>query len=124
MEDLPESSADAWMERAEHDLVVARDLAELGHWAVATFQAQQAAEKSLKAVQIQRHRAFDKTHDLTRLTKLLKAGPEVQACAERLSPYYTAARYPDAEASIEEAESRAALRDAEEVLRWARTQLS
>lgn len=113
-----------WLDRAEHDLEMARDLLDLGHWDLASFQAQQAAEKALKGVQILRQRTFDKVHDVSWLARRLKAGRDIEDHAAFLTRFYTASRYPDAGGDIPEDDAREAVRRAEEVVKWARTQPS
>jgi HEPN domain-containing protein len=62
------------------------------------FDAQQAAEKALKAILVQRQVAFPKTHALADLLTLVaKAGIELPADvadATLLTPYAVEARYP------------------------------
>lgn len=123
-DDPPESTADRWIRAAEDDLAVAQDLQGLGHVAPSAFYAQQAAEKALKAVQIHRQRTLDRTHDLLRLARLLKAGQHLEERATFLSQFYTGARYPDMEDIISEEDAESAIQAAGEVVRWAQTQLS
>jgi HEPN domain-containing protein len=120
---LDERAGDAldWIERAEQDLVVAGDLFRLGHFEAAAFHAQQAAEKALKSVQIRTTGTFDRTHDLIKLARSLKAGRDVEGHAAILAPFYTAARYPDVGGGVVEEEVMDALRRAQEVVQWART---
>lgn len=70
------------------------------------FDAQQAAEKAIKAVLVGRREAFPKTHSLERLLDLVKrTGEEVPTRvrqAARLTPFAAAARYPGVEQVTEE----------------------
>lgn len=116
-------AAAAWLDKAEEDLEAAGGLVDLGLWAAATFHAQQAAEKGLKAVQIHRHGSFDKVHDLWQLATRLKADAAIAEHCSELSGWYTASRYPDAGGAATEDDAREALSRAKEVVSWARTQL-
>ena len=87
------------------------------------FDAQQAAEKALKAVLVSGGRRFPKTHDLAELLHLVAAmgldlPPEVLE-AKRLTPYAVAGRYPGVseDASLQDYEE--ALKTAQAVFGWA-----
>jgi HEPN domain-containing protein len=89
-----------WLAKAEIDVQVSerllRDGAEFAE-AVA-FHAQQAAEKSLKALLVARQVEFPKTHDLERLLELVARGDAPLASklenAADLTPYGVEYRYP------------------------------
>jgi HEPN domain-containing protein len=87
------------------------------------FDAQQAAEKAIKAVLVSRGTRFPKTHDLTELLELVAAtGLEVPAAvleAKRLTPYAVAGRYPGVSEDASEGDYREALETAETVFAWA-----
>ncbi len=87
------------------------------------FHAQQAAEKSIKAVLVHRGIAFPKTHIIERLIDLLPEDvskiPELSQSA-KLSVYATVSRYPgDVSESVDEEEYQEAVRLAEAVVQWA-----
>jgi len=87
------------------------------------FDAQQAAEKAIKAVLVLRGRRFPKTHDLAELLDLvattgLEQPPEVVE-AKRLTPYAVAGRYPGVSEDVSEEDYREALGIAERVFAWA-----
>jgi HEPN domain-containing protein len=87
------------------------------------FDAQQAAEKAIKAVLVLRGRRFPKTHDLAELLELVAATgvevpPEVLE-AKRLTPYAVAGRYPGVSEDASEEDHREALEIAETALAWA-----
>jgi HEPN domain-containing protein len=87
------------------------------------FDAQQAAEKAIKAVLVLRGRRFPKTHDLAELLELVGATgvevpPEVLE-AKRLTPYAVAGRYPGVSEDASEEDHREALEIAETALAWA-----
>jgi HEPN domain-containing protein len=62
------------------------------------FDAQQAAEKAIKAISIGRHEEFPFVHDLEELLRLLKRNglkvPKYVRQAEELSRYAVVTRYP------------------------------
>lgn len=87
------------------------------------FDAQQAAEKAVKAVLIQRRLPFPYVHDIGRLLHLAEeAGesvpPEVHE-AEQLTRYAVVARYPGLAEPVTEEHYVAAIAQAEAVVRWA-----
>lgn len=113
----------AWLSRARSNLRLASvqdpavELAEL------CYNAQQAAEKSLKAVFVKLGRTFPYTRNLARLLDLLVEGgievpPEVRR-AEDLTRFAFEARYPGAGPEVTEELYRQCLGIAEASLRWA-----
>jgi HEPN domain-containing protein len=52
--------AKSWLDKAEEDFSTAQDCLTAKHFDASAFHAQQAAEKSLKALQIQMHGRFDR----------------------------------------------------------------
>jgi HEPN domain-containing protein len=71
------------------------------HLSVACFHAQQAVEKSLKAVLFGHKIEFGPTHDLIKLTKLLRSRgivvPVSDSQLRRLNPFAVTFRYDDAD---------------------------
>lgn len=106
------TDAAAWVTKAEHDLLsVANNLASTEiPWDKVVFDAQQAAEKFLKAFLISRGQLPPKSHDLTKLLDLCVANaPELSQFADDclfLSPIAFRSRYPgdEAETAREDAE--------------------
>ncbi len=88
-----------WVEKAEFFRREAkRHLREGVHWA-ACFEAQQAAELYLKALQVALMGVYEFTHDLSKLLQALEAlglkpPRSVYAAADALTPHCTMARYP------------------------------
>ena len=87
------------------------------------FDAEQAAEKAIKAVLVMRGSRFPKTHDLAELLDLVTATgvvvpPEVLE-VKRLTPYAVAGRYPGVSEDASEQDYREALETAEKVVAWA-----
>jgi HEPN domain-containing protein len=87
------------------------------------FNAQQAAEKALKAVCVQRGIDFPKTHSLVRLMDILESDgfplpADIQE-ADILTQYAVQARYPTWDEAVTAEEYRDALQLAARVLFWA-----
>jgi HEPN domain-containing protein len=86
------------------------------------FHAQQAAEKALKAVLVDRGIPFPKTHNIRTLLDLLPQGatppPEVEDAAI-LTDYAVISRYPGDLESVDEEEYLEAVRLAKTVVHWA-----
>lgn len=87
------------------------------------FDAQQAAEKAIKAVLISRGVAFPHVHDLADLlTLLIRSGarvPDDVKEAERLTRFAVANRYPGVGEPVIAEEHEEAVAIAETVVRWA-----
>ena len=96
--DRNRTEAQRWYGQGRFDLEAARDSAAASHYEWACFQAQQAAEKALKAVLLRRgKRQFlsHSVHDL--LEEVQKFAPEFTTLSEarRLDEYYIPTRYPN-----------------------------
>jgi HEPN domain-containing protein len=91
------------------------------------FEAQQAAEKAIKAVFVQRGETFPFSHDLAKLLRLLSRNgvrvPKYVHEAKHLSPYAYETRYPGMADPVTRREYRRAVRIAAAVLRWAERQV-
>ena len=91
------------------------------------FQAQQAAEKSIKALMIAHDIDFPYVHDLTRLLVVLESsGESIPDCVRRavnLTRYAVATRYPGIEQPVSEQQYIEAMADAEAVIQWADARL-
>ena len=87
------------------------------------FRAQQAAEKAIKAVMIERGIDFPYVHDLAHLLSVLEeAGeiiPEDIRAAETITNYSSAARYPNVGSPVSGQEHSEAVAIAEAVVHWA-----
>lgn len=114
-----------WLAHAESDLRLAQ-LARRRRDVLleqACFHAQQAAEKALKAVLLDREIDFPLVHDLEVLLEIAKAGglslpPELLE-ADVLTPYAVETRYPGGEEPVTPAEADRAVRLAGQVVAWA-----
>lgn len=116
------SRAAAWLESAEADRAAAIELLN-SHETIAAYHAHQAAEKGLKALQIDRTGDHDRTHDLVRLYHELDVPGEFRSLLEDLNPADTAARYPDAP-EVHLDHPNESLEQVGELLTWIREQLS
>ncbi len=81
------------------------------HLSVTCFHAQQAVEKSLKAVLFSRRLEFTRTHNLTELTSLLRRQdleiPVSDGQLLRLNPYAVTLRYDDLDVELVKVEDMA-----------------
>lgn len=113
-----------WLLRARGDLALAgAPLPPGGFYEDLCFHAQQAAEKSLTAVYLDRGWRFQYVHDIEKLlTGLRSEGLEppkgvIEAVA--LTGYAFESRYPGPDEPVTKTEYRRALKLAEAVLHWA-----
>lgn len=113
-----------WLARAAEDLADAQLLLDEGRFNAASFHAQQAAEKSLKALLVERQGRFSRVHNLVSLALEAKAPPEMLPHCRLLTPAYTAARYPDAGGDVGSPDAEALQQAAREVTAWVRRQIS
>lgn len=90
-----EEEIENWWESGKKDLETARYNLSGDRLDAAAFLAQQAAEKSLKALQIKKFGKFEKTHDLVLLAKSINALMGTIQLCELITPFYTVTRYPD-----------------------------
>ena len=113
-----------WLARAHSNLLLAESGQQRGVFLEdLCFEAQQAAEKALKAVCVFYKIEFPKTHSLITLTALLEqAGvqlpPDVRE-ADPLTSYAVQARYPDWDEAVTASEYQHALTIARQVVAWA-----
>lgn len=116
-----------WLARAEASLALARMTGPGVAMEDLCFQAQQSAEKALKAIYVHRGIKFPFVHDLD----LLLEGLEEQGCqvpqsvdaASILTRYASETRYPGGFEPLTSADHAQALALAEDVLTWARVQV-
>jgi HEPN domain-containing protein len=119
-----------WMRRVRSNLARARDASGVPHvlYEDLCFDAQQAAEKAIKAVLVKAGKPYPKTHVIERLLALAEeagaeVGPEIREAAI-LSDYATIARYPGPGEHVTAEEHSRAVELAEKVVRWAESQLA
>ena len=120
---FPPDDPREWLNRARSNLALATNRIPDAYLEDLCFEAQQAAEKAIKAVMIGRGIEFPYAHDLARLLSLIEEGgeaiPESVRKAEELTPYAVIARYPGTARPLAEHEYDEADEVAEAVVRWA-----
>ena len=95
----PKAEGSRWLEQARRDLAAAKTISEEGLWWVACFQAQQAAEKAVKAYLYSTGERIVLGHSVAELIE--KAAEKNQAFgkhgagAARLDRFYIPTRYPN-----------------------------
>jgi len=121
---------EAWLIKADHDLLSAQKLAE-GDSPIldtAVYHAQQCAEKALKAYLAYKQQPVQRTHDVALLVELCCAFDEnfkaLLDDAKELTPYSTAFRYPDLMADPEESDVIDAIQKAANILNFVKGKLS
>lgn len=112
-----------WLNRARSNLALAKAKRKGVYLEDLCFDAQQAAEKAIKAFLIKLDVDFPYVHDLARLLTLLeKSGEKIPASvrqAEGLSRYAVFTRYPGIGPQIKQTEYQEAVKIAGQVVRWA-----
>jgi len=114
-----ENEVKKWWEQAKEDMDSAKFNLEGKKYKVASFLAQQAVEKAMKALYIKKFKSLKKTHDLVSLANELELEQEIIQECKQLSPAYTYTRYPDVTPikNIKE-ESVRLVEIAEKILEW------
>ena len=116
-----------WLNRARSNLARAKSRIAGAYLEDLCFDAQQAAEKAIKAVMIARGIDFPYVHDLGSLLALLEERgdtiPHAIHAAMSLTTYATTTRYPNVGSPVEEREYREAIAIAEAVVHWAEGRL-
>ena len=116
-----------WINRAKSNLAGAGQADPDVYLEDLCFDAQQAAEKAIKAVFIHRGLHFPYVHNLRRLLELLDRDgvkiPKYVWKAEDLNPFAFEARYPGNAPPVQQRQYRRAVRIAESVVRWAERQI-
>lgn len=117
-----------WLNRAKSNLLQAQARQEGVYLEDLCFNAQQAAEKAIKAVLIHLNVEYPYIHDLAALLTLVgRAGlgvPEAVKEAARLTRYAVTTRYPGVAEPVTEEENTQAVAIAREVLQWAEEVIS
>ncbi len=113
-----------WIEKAKEDLDTANFCFKGKRFEVAIFFSQQAAEKAMKALLLEKTGKIIKTHDLVLLSKKLDAPEKIIEHAKELTLAYTYVRYPGIPRikNIKK-KSRAFLDYAEGVIKWIKESL-
>ncbi len=112
-----------WLERAEKDLRLAEHDLAGGFADAAAFNAQQAAEKALKAVCLARSGELHRMHDLVLLGRLVGLDGQLLSECASINEFYASARYPDVGAPVSFKAAEGAIRVAEKVFLWSKKQV-
>jgi len=117
-------SSERWLANARADLALARvQLPSGGLYEHLCFHAQQAAEKSIKAVLLAKGIDFPFTHSIRTLLDLLppELGSNAIEDAVDLTPYAVAGRYPGESEPVTEGDWRCAIDIAQRIVFWAQS---
>ena len=111
-----------WLNRARSNLALAKNRVPDAYLEDLCFEAQQAAEKAIKALLIRSEVDFPYVHDLARLLSLLEeAGepiPDIVRKAGELTPYALITRYPGPARPVTQEEYEDAVKTSEAVVQW------
>ena len=117
-----------WLRRASGNLLRAESCIPGVIFEDLCFDAQQTAEKAIKAVFICRGEAFPYVHELKKLLRKLQSNgvkiPKYVWEADKLSDYAVGMRYPGEAEPVTPRQYRRAVRIAGAVLRWAERHVS
>ena len=112
-----------WLNRARSNLALAKSRTPGAYLEDLCFEAQQAAEKAVKAMLISLDVEYPYVHDLAHLLSMLEeAGvcvPDNVVRAGELTPYAVLTRYPGPARPITEREYIEAVEIAEALVQWA-----
>ena len=126
-ERYPPDDPREWLNRACSNLARAKSRLPAVYLEDLCFDAQQAAEKAIKAILLARGVEFPYVHDIGLLLTLLEdvgeSVPETVREAERLNPYATTTRDPDLAQPVSEQEYEDTVRVADSVVRWAEARI-
>jgi HEPN domain-containing protein len=124
---FPPDDPREWLSRARSNLVLARKTSAVVYLEDNCFNAQQAAEKAIKAIFIHRSESFPYIHNLEHLLKRPERNglkiPKLVHMAHELTRFASELRYPGTFGPVSEREHRHFVRIAEAVLRWAERQI-
>jgi HEPN domain-containing protein len=124
---FPPTDPREWLRRAQINLARAQSVLPEADFEDYCFDAQQAAEKAVKAVFILNGASFKFVHDLGQLLKGLSAAgvkvPKYLLTADRLTRYAVLTRYPGFSAPVTKTQHTRAVRIAARVVAWAERQI-
>ena len=117
-------TAQEWLKRAKGNLALAKQpKPKEAFWDDLCFDAQQAAEKSIKGVLVHRKIDFPKTHNIRALLELVDpTGSQISKeiwQAIDLTNYAIETRYPGPAEPVTRSEYRQAVALAQKVVKWA-----
>jgi len=118
-----------WWKQAERDLLSARNAFDSKDYYLVAFLCQQAVEKALKALYIEKKKETPgATHSLIFLGRSVEIPERFHGALRRLSPDFVITRYPDAVHGLpyelyDEEIAGERLDLADEVMKWAKKEL-
>ncbi len=118
-----EDEVKKWFDSAQEDFETAKSNLENEKLRAAGFFAQQAAEKSLKALYIKKFKELYKVHDLVILARKVGAPQEIIEICDELEPLYTATRYPDDIKNYTAADIEDLIEKSKQVIEWTKEKL-
>lgn len=122
---LPPDDPIEWLSRAKSSLSLARQQSQDIYMEDLCFQAQQAAEKAIKAVYIAKGLVFPYVHDISQLLSVLEKNgipvPIELRATSKLTLYAALTRYPGLGTPVSKEEYDEAMQMAEAVVTWAGT---
>lgn len=112
-----------WLKQAEADLMSAENSLNSKDFYVSAFLSQQSVEKALKALIIKEKGELLKTHNVSKLAKIIEVPEEFLTKISLLEPVYNETRYPDVASKVpseefEESDAINFLNTAMEILEW------
>jgi len=119
-----------WWEQGQHDLSVARDMLQAGHWAVCVFHGHEACKKALKGLHISGLRRMPGRWDNNvELAQALELPEELVSFLRESNNDYKASRYPDVAMGVpaemfDERIAQERLGQAEQVMEWVQKELT
>jgi HEPN domain-containing protein/predicted nucleotidyltransferase len=124
----PPTDPREWLNRARSNLAMAQADSTGAVPEDLCYEAQQAAEKAIKAVFIRRGVKFPYIHDVEQLLLLLERDglkvPKYVKNSKDLTRFALETRYPGASGPVNRRQYRRAVRVAESVVRWAERQIA
>jgi len=125
---FPPEDPREWLNRAHSNLAIARSRADTSVYLEdLCFNAQQAAEKALKAVCILHHIEYPYIHDLAALVTIIMGNgvcvPDHVKEAAKLTRFAITTRYPHFLSPVKEEEYRRAVAIAEGVVTWCESEI-
>lgn len=127
-ERLPGDDPREWLNRARSNLIQARQEHPLIYLEDLCFQAQQAAEKALKAILLYHEESFPYTHDVGYLLSLAEKHigtiPDDLQDAAILTRYAVATRYPGVTEPLTREEYIEAVELADRMVEWCASHVS
>jgi HEPN domain-containing protein len=126
-ERFPPDDPREWLNRARSNLSRAKSRIPEVYLEDLCFDAQQAAEKAIKALLVKKGVAFPYVHDIAYLLTLVEQTgvqiPDPVRRAEDLTRYAVVTRYPGVAEPVTESHHRDATVSAEAVVRWAEKEI-